>query len=101
MSYYNRLTIQEREDIQDGLLAGESIRSLALRMGRSPSSIYREVKRYYDDGGEYRPCLADRLARGRRGHYGRRLDRNDALRLIAFSMLRQMVAGIDIRLAEA
>jgi len=88
MSYYNRLTIQEREDIKYGLLVGESIRSLALRMGRSPSTVYREVKRNCDDDGEYRPCLADQLARRRRGLYARRLDRNDALRLIAFSMLR-------------
>jgi IS30 family transposase len=37
------LTLQEREEISRGLAAGESFRSIAKRLGRSPSTITREV----------------------------------------------------------
>ena len=39
-----RLTLDEREEIALGLRAGESMRSLARRLGRAPSTIAREVK---------------------------------------------------------
>ena len=39
------LTLQEREEISRGLAAGESFRSIAKRLGRSPSTITREVEK--------------------------------------------------------
>ncbi len=39
------LNLQEREEISRGLAAGNSLRSIAARMGRSPSTVSREVAR--------------------------------------------------------
>jgi IS30 family transposase len=39
-----RLTIEEREEILLGLNRGESMRTIACRLGRAPSTISREVK---------------------------------------------------------
>ncbi|MDP2676175.1 MAG: IS30 family transposase [bacterium] len=42
---YQHFSIEEREEVQLGLWRKESIRSIALRLDRSPSSIAREIKR--------------------------------------------------------
>uniref|UniRef100_UPI0015902393 helix-turn-helix domain-containing protein n=1 Tax=Paraburkholderia mimosarum TaxID=312026 RepID=UPI0015902393 len=39
------LTLAEREEISRGLVAGDSIQSIARRLSRSPSTICREIKR--------------------------------------------------------
>lgn len=61
------LTGGEREEISRGLAAGESARQLAQRLGRSPSTVSREIAR---NGGRdrYRAASADAAAyaRGRR-----------------------------------
>ena len=38
-----RLTLAEREEISRGLAAGLSLRAMAARMGRAPSTVCREV----------------------------------------------------------
>jgi len=38
-----RLSLPEREEISRGLLAGDSCRVIAVRLGRSPSTVTREV----------------------------------------------------------
>ena len=43
-----RLSLREREEISRGLAAGESRGSIARRLGRSPSTIVREVARNGD-----------------------------------------------------
>jgi IS30 family transposase len=50
------LTLAEREEISRGLVAGQSIRSIALALGRAPSTVSREVRR---NGG--RPRRSSRL----------------------------------------
>lgn len=55
------LTLTEREEISRGLVAGHSLRSIAEQLGRSPSTISREVRRNRDRRG-YRAVKADRLA---------------------------------------
>jgi IS30 family transposase len=52
------LTLAEREEISRALVTAEPIRSIALRLGRSPSTISREIKR---NGGceGYRASQAD------------------------------------------
>ena len=61
-----RLSPVEREEISRGLVAGLSLRTIAAGLGRSPSTVSREVAR---NGGRraYRACRADRAAL-RRAH---------------------------------
>jgi transposase, IS30 family len=40
-----RLSLEEREELSRGLVAGESLRSIARRLGRAPSTISRDVVR--------------------------------------------------------
>ena len=56
-----RLTIEEREEISRGLAAGLSLRVIAAGLGRSPSTISREVA---SNGGRrrYRATVADQVA---------------------------------------
>lgn len=55
------LTLAEREEISRSVVAGLSIRSIASRLGRAPSTISRELQR---NGGShsYRANQADELA---------------------------------------
>jgi len=55
------LTLAEREEISRGLVAGRSIRSMASVLGRSPSTVSREIRR---NGGRrrYRAGAADQAA---------------------------------------
>lgn len=55
------LSLEEREEISRGLVANESIRSMATRLSRSPSTISREINR---NGGYhgYRASDADKAA---------------------------------------
>jgi hypothetical protein len=55
------LTVCEREEISRGVTAGESARRVAARLGRSPSTVTREIARH---GGRrrYRAGEADKRA---------------------------------------
>ncbi len=55
------LTLAEREEISRGISSGESIRQIAARLARAPSSISREIARH---GGprKYRATVADSAA---------------------------------------
>jgi transposase, IS30 family len=62
-----RLSEREREEIGLGRAAGESLRSIARRLGRAPSTILREVRpderygqRYRGSAGDYRCYLRSR-----------------------------------------
>ena len=52
------LTFAEREEIALGRAGGESMRVIARRLGRSPSTISRERGRNGDCGGGYRATTA-------------------------------------------
>ena len=56
-----RLSLEEREEISRGLAAGLSLRAIAAGLGRSPSTISREVA---GNGGRrrYRATVADQAA---------------------------------------
>ena len=58
------LSLAEREEISRGIAAGRTLRSIALRLGRSPSTIGRELTRNGGRGG-YRAHQADQAAWGR------------------------------------
>jgi IS30 family transposase len=55
------LTAAEREEISRGLVTGRSIRSIAAKLGRAPSTVSREIRR---NGGHqrYRASQADQAA---------------------------------------
>jgi len=55
------LSLDEREEISRALVTGESIRSIAARLGRAPSTVSRELRR---NGGQegYRAAHADSAA---------------------------------------
>ena len=55
------LTLAEREEISRGLLAGRSLRSMAVSLGRSPSTLSRELVRN-GGSGRYRAAAAESRA---------------------------------------
>src|SRR4249920_3319968 len=78
-----RLSLSEREEISRGLLAGETCRRIAARLGRSPSTVSREVSA----GGRrdrYRAWRAEERAR-------RRVRRPKAAKLASSPRLRAEV----------
>jgi IS30 family transposase len=82
------LTLSEREEISRGIVAGHSIRAIATALGRSPSTVSRELRR---NGGRqhYRANVADEAAWDR-AHRPKtcKLVRNPALALIVARQLR-------------
>ena len=58
---HRALTLAEREEISRGVIAGQSLRSIAALLGRAPSTVSREVNR---NGGRrrYRANGADQAA---------------------------------------
>ena len=77
------LTLSDREEISRGLVAGRSLRSIALELGRPASTISREVQR---NGGPqaYRATAAEQCA-------WTRAARPKTLRLASNEPLRQAV----------
>ncbi len=55
------LRLTEREEISRGLAVQESIRSMARRLGRAPSSVSREIRRH-GGSSDYRAQRADAAA---------------------------------------
>jgi IS30 family transposase len=85
-----RLSPVEREEISRGLVASLSFRAIAVGLGRSPSTVSREVAR---NGGRraYRACRADRAAL-------RRAHRPRASKLAVCPRLRRVVeAKLELR----
>ena len=78
-----RLSLAEREEISRGLAAGESLRSIAGRLGRAPSTVSRDVA---GNGGRrgYRAAKADVVA-------VRRMRRPKASKLAVHAELRTVV----------
>ena len=63
---YHELSIEERATIQVGQLHGLGLRAMARMLGRSPSTISREVRRNTAPGGAYQVATAQSLMRQRR-----------------------------------
>ena len=61
---YKQLSPLEREEISLGLATGKSLRSMAQELGRSPSTLSREVRRNGSMSG-YRATTAEHRARKR------------------------------------
>jgi len=102
---YDQLSLEERCEIARRREAGCSIRKIAESLGRSPSSVARELKRNGAAGGAYRPAYAGQLAKARRWR-GSRLERNAELQAQVLEALRlgwspEQVAGRLAREAGA
>jgi transposase, IS30 family len=84
------LSEDERIEIADLRRAGLSIRGIADRLGRAPSTIPRELRRNAHSCGDYRPFEAHRQATARRARrHRRRLDTNPELRVLVAELLAQ------------
>jgi len=84
------LTLSKREQISRGVVAGQSIRSIAALLGRSPSTVSREVNR---NGGHrrYRTSKADQAAWDRAHRPNRcKLAKNPVLARIVTKKLKQL-----------
>lgn len=98
---YKHLSILEREKLQELLWQKKSIRYIAAVLGRSPSSISRELKRNYPKEYKvYTPRLAHERALTKRSSRGReeRL-KNDIIRDYTVSHLKlgwspEQIAGV-------
>jgi len=89
MPSYTRLSVQEREELRVGLAQGLSLRAIASGLGRSASTLSREVRRNSAETGVYRAVRAQRYAQDRRARCRcRRLDENERLRGWVFERLR-------------
>jgi len=79
------LTLAEREEISRGLVAGRSLRAMARALGRSPSTLSREIGR---NGGSrhYRAASADARA-------WKETQRPKPCKLAVHAQLRQAVAA--------
>jgi IS30 family transposase len=81
------LSEDDRVRIADLRGAGFGVRAVAVRLGRSPSTVSRELRRNRDPGsGQYRPFAAEVLAARRRARPGRG-------KLLRDEVLREFVAG--------
>ena len=60
------LTQDDRIEIAEGLAAGESVKSIAARIGKSFQSVYREINRNSKPDGRYHPWFAHNQAYLRR-----------------------------------
>lgn len=65
MSHYQHLSIKERESIWEYRIKGKSIREIAKQLGRSPSTVSRELRRNQGKQG-YRPSTAQEQYHARR-----------------------------------
>ena len=101
MPHYNRLTMEEREEVSLGLAQGKSRRDIAASLERAPSTISREILRNKYYGYHYRAAKsqrrADRLARKPRKK--RKLDINEPLRQFVFEHLDKRWAPEQIAIS--
>src|SRR3989344_1806391 len=70
---YKHLSVEEREKIQELLWQKSSIRNIAGTLGRSPSSVLREINRNIPLQRRYTPRLANERALRKRTCRGRKL----------------------------
>ena len=98
---YKHLLAEEREAIQRGFWEKRSIRTIAKELGRSPSSVSRELKRNFPpERNRYTPRLAHERALWKRTRRGRekRL-KNNRVRVFVTAQLKrrrspEQIAGI-------
>jgi IS30 family transposase len=85
------LSEDERVTIAELRRQGLSMRAVAEKIGRSPSTISRELRRNQDpERGQYRPFVAQKLAVDRRARPGRgKIVNDDVLREFVSNLLKK------------
>src|SRR5437016_253594 len=86
---YSQLSATERNDLHNRMLNGESLRSIARDLGRSASTLSREISRNSDEDEEYDSCLAGYARRSRRRRGLVKLREGSALRTWVFAHIRR------------
>jgi IS30 family transposase len=87
------LSEDERVAIADLRRAKLGVREIARELGRSPSTISRELRRNRDSRGQYRPFTAHRMAAERRARPGRgKIIRDAVLRAVVVRLLGQRLS---------
>ncbi len=82
------LSVDERDLIAGKVVAGLTIRQIAADLGRSPSTISREIRRHSQQSRPYRAGYAQRCAdRERARPKARKLEVNEALRAYVWEKL--------------
>lgn len=90
MKKYKHLTIEERETIQLMLWEKKSIRSIAKKINRPPSTISREINKNIDLVNRYNPRVSHRKALKKRTNRGRKHRlKNNLVREYVISHLKQ------------
>ena len=89
------LSVDERIDIADMHRHGVSVRAIALELGRSPSTISRELRRNaHPASGDYRPWAAQRRSAARRARpKPRKIELNQEMSDFIAAGLRQQPGG--------
>ena len=59
---YNHLSLEERVELYSQIKLGVSLRAIALKLGRTHTSLSRELKRHTKYGRPYKPVLANKRA---------------------------------------
>jgi hypothetical protein len=67
----SRADQDDRIEVPDGLVRGEPVEAIAVRIGKSYQSVYREIARNRKPAGRYQPWYAHRRAHLRRRRPGR------------------------------
>jgi IS30 family transposase len=87
MGKYSRFSFEEREELSRGIAEGDSLRLIAGRLGRHPSTLSREICRNVDDIDTYRAVPAEKETQARRAVRKRKLDQHPRLREYVFAKL--------------
>jgi IS30 family transposase len=85
----SRADQDDRIEIPDGLVRGEPVKAIAVRIGKSCQSVYREIARNRKPDCRYQPWYAHRRAHLRRRRPGRGCSRPVGLAAVVAAKLEQ------------
>lgn len=91
MSYYQHLSIEDRENLLRKLGEGKTIRTIAKELGRSPSTISREIRRNSKNRETYSAVKAEKkyMQRRKKSCRSRILKNEKAKRLVRYLIEEQ------------